>query len=216
MRWSAVRLTAATLALGAMLVAAPQVAEASYLAELTIEERTDAAAYIVEGDVVEVWTETDQKQRIWTRAKVQVSQQHKGHDLGPEIVVDSMGGTLDGVTLTVVGRAVFSEGERVFLFLDEIGSGRIVPLGKFLGKYTIRRASGDVRHHAMTWQARRPAEFDHRFLPHPEVERRLYVDDLRGVVAARLGVGWKGDAIPGVSPADLEARNTPERRRVER
>ena len=80
--------------------------------------------------------------------------QHKGDDLPSEIVIDSMGGTYGDYTLTVVGRAVYSEGENVFLFLDQLErSGRLVPLGKFLGKYTLRRAPGDTERHAFNWHA---------------------------------------------------------------
>ena len=83
------RAAVAALALG--LFMGPSVAEASYLAELSIEDRTDAAAYIVEGKVLEVWTEVGAGGTVWTRARVKIDDQLKGDDLPSEVVIDSLG-----------------------------------------------------------------------------------------------------------------------------
>ncbi len=77
MRIRALRWAAAALAIAA-LAGAPEMAEASYLAELSIEDRTDASAFIVEGEVQEVWTELDANGRVWTRARLRVDDQLKG------------------------------------------------------------------------------------------------------------------------------------------
>lgn len=211
----ALRRAAAVAALALGLFAGPTVAEASYLAELSIEDRTDAAAYIVEGTVLEVWTELGTGGTVWTRARVRVDDQLKGDDLPSEVVVDSLGGRHGDLTMRVVGSAVFSEGERLFVFLDELGSGRLVPIGKFQGKLTVRRAPGEQRHHVMAWQARRVDDFDHRFLPHPEAGDRVYLDDVRDEVRARLESG-EVSPVTGLSMEEIERRNTPARRRIER
>ncbi|MFT4621690.1 MAG: hypothetical protein ACI8PZ_000342 [Myxococcota bacterium] len=214
MRMRALRHAVAAAALAIGLLAAPAPANASYLAELSIEDRTDAAAYIVEGEVLEVWTELGAGGTVWTRARVRVDEQLKGDDLPKEVVIDSLGGRHGDLTMRVVGAAVFSEGEKLFVFLDELGSGRLVPIGKFQGKFTIRRASGDARQHVMNWHARRVDDFDHRFLPHPAPAERIYLDDVRDSVAVRLASGELG-VVPGVPTAEMERRNTPARRRVD-
>ena len=156
MNLRALRTGALALMIAGTLGLAPAVSQASVLADLSIQDRTDGAVYIVEGDILSTWTELDARGRIWTRAKVRVSAQHKGDDLPAEIVIDSLGGTYGDYTLTVVGQAAFSEGEHVFLFLDKLQrSGRLVPIGKFLGKYTLRRAPGDTERHAFNWHPRR-------------------------------------------------------------
>ncbi len=216
MNLRALRTGALALIIATTLGLAPSVSQASVLADLSIEDRTDGAVYIVEGKVVSTWTELDARGRIWSRAKVDVTAQHKGDDLPSEIVIDSMGGTYGDYTLTVVGQAVYSEGENVFLFLDKLErSGRLVPLGKFLGKYTLRRAPGDTESHAFNWHASANSKYDHRFLPHKLAENRLYVGELRQVVAQRLETGWDGKEIPGLSTEQLKTRNTPVLRRVQ-
>jgi hypothetical protein len=202
----------AALALG--LFMGPSIAEASFLAELSIEDRTDAAAYIVEGKVLEVWTEVGAGGTVWTRARVKIDDQLKGDDLPSEVVIDSLGGQHGDFSMQVVGAAVFSEGERLLVFLDELGSGRLVPIGKFQGKFTVRRAPGESRHHLLAWHARRVGDFDHRFLPHPAEAERVYLDDVLGTVRARLLSGEVSPVV-GLAPEELERRNTPARRRID-
>lgn len=190
----------------------PEPASATTFAELTVEQFTDASTWIVEGEVVRVWTETDEARGyVWTKAQVKVDDVHKGPSVPRTIVVDSLGGTDQGITMTVPGQAVFSPGESVFLFLDQIGE-RIVPVSKFQGKLTIRRAPGERRSHAMRWHPSATEAFDHRFLPHPPAEQRVYLDTLRAQVQARLDVGWDGKPIPGLSRDRLEQINQLERR----
>jgi hypothetical protein len=207
---------ALAILLGSISVMIPSEAQASVLADLSVEDRAVGATFIVEGEVQTVWTEMDEKGRIWTRARVRVDAQLKGEDLPGEIVVDSMGGRFGDYSLTVVGQAVFSEGEQLFLFLDEIQNGsRLVPLGKFLGKYTVRRAPGETRHHVLNWHPRGgTSTFDHRFIPHPTPVQRFYLDDLRQTVSETMATGWMGQEIPGLSPLQLEQRNTSVRRRL--
>jgi hypothetical protein len=190
-------------------------AEASYFAELSIEDRVDASTYIVEGEVVEVWTELAEGGRVWTRARLKVTSQLKGPTLPREVVLDSLGGTHGDYTLKVVGAASFSPGEEVVAFLHETSSGRLVPVSKFLGKFTVRRANGETRKHAMNWQASQGSKFDHRFLPHPPATDRLYLEDLRARITARVAQSWEGRDIPGISRSELERINAAEFRRPE-
>lgn len=191
---------------------APETASATTFANLSIEQFTDASTWIVEGNVTRVWTEADtERGYIWTRAEVQLSSVHKGPSAPKTIVVDSLGGEHDGIVMTVPGQAVFSTGESVFLFLDEVGD-RKVPVSKFQGKLTVRRAPGERISHAMRWHASDTESYDHRFLPHPPADQRIYLDSLREQVQRRLDVGWDGQPVPGLSRERLQQVNTLERR----
>jgi len=188
-------------------------ARATSLAPLTIEQMTDGATWIVEGTVQEVWTEIDAETgRVWTRASLDVTDVLKGPSDPTTLVIDSEGGTSGAVTTTISGRAQFSEGEDVFVFLDVVRGERLVPVAKYMGKYTLRRAPGETRQHAMTWHGDGYTPFDARFLPHPPPEARLYVDDLRAQVVQRLSQPWDGAPIPGIDHARLAEINAPDRR----
>jgi hypothetical protein len=195
----------------AMSVATPE-AGATTLAPLTIEQFTDASTYIVEGRVEEVWTELDpEKETVWTRARVAVSVTHKGPDQPTTLIVDSPGGKVGDLDVYVPSAAQFSVDEDVFLFLDA-SSGRNQPVAMFLGKYSVRRAPGEVERYVRTFEAARHTPFDARFLPHPAPEHRVYLTDLREQVQVRLDAGWDGKPIPGIAAERLRVINTPEAR----
>jgi hypothetical protein len=179
---------------------------------MSVEDMTDASTYIVEGTVTRVWTELSDEETVWTRAEVQVREQLKGSALPETIIIDSMGGTHNGFKVDIVGRAVFSEGERMFVFLHENQAGRFVPVAKFLGKYTIRRAPGERRHHVVTWHPSKTFAFDHRFIPHPNPEDLVYFDAFSDRVRMHLEEPFDGRAIPGISSEELKHVNTPARR----
>ncbi|MBW1881322.1 MAG: hypothetical protein JRI25_25300 [Deltaproteobacteria bacterium] len=191
---------------------APANARATSLAPLSEAQLTDAATYIVQGTVTSVWSEVDDRGYIWTRAAVDVSRVYKGPDDPDFLVVEAMGGEIGERRMSVPSSARFSEGERTLMFLAEIDHGRkLTPVGMFLGKYTVRRAPGEVRDHVIRYN-RTTEQFDHRFLPHPPLEQRVYLDDLLEQVESRLDTGWDGKPIPGISPLKLEEINTPTRR----
>ncbi|MEQ1565574.1 MAG: hypothetical protein ABMA64_08050 [Myxococcota bacterium] len=187
-------------------------AEATTFSPLTIEQYTDASAYIVEGTVLEVWTDLEADSgMVWTRARVAVSDTLKGPDRPVELVVSSPGGAFGDYEMHVPAAAVFSPQEEVFLFVAD-RDGRLTVVGSFQGKYSIRRAPGDSRSYVRTWHTSRNVPFDARFLPHPAPEDRLYLEDLRSQVRAQLDRPWDGAPIPGASQQYLEAINTPARR----
>lgn len=194
------------------LALAPAPARATSLAPLTEAQLTDAATYIVKGTVTSVWTEVDDRGYVWTRAGVEVDEVYKGPDDPDFLVVDAMGGEVGERRMVVPSSARFSVGEHTLMFLAEIDHGRkLTPVGMFLGKYTIRRAPGDVREHVIRYNRTEEA-FDHRFLPYAPPEQREYLDDLLQRVETHLDVGWDGRPIPGISAQKLEEINTPARR----
>lgn len=199
--------------IGSLSAIAPA-ARATTLAPMSIEQLTDASDYVVRGDITEVWTEVDEKGRIWTRARMTVKDVFKGKDDPTELILDSMGGSYGGQTLHIEAQAVFSEYEDALVFLHEReNDGRLVPVGKFIGKYTIRRAPEDSDSYARTWHPKPGFKFDARFIPHVQPEDRLYLNDLVNRIESRLDTGWDGKPIPGLSAERLQTINTRERRK---
>lgn len=204
---------ATVLATGAMTIMPVESARATSLAPLSVDQMTDASDYIVRGTVQEVWTEVDDRGLVWTRARLAVSETFKGPDQPSEIIIDSLGGTYGAVSTEMEGRARFTVTEEMFVFLTRNDLGRYVPVAKFLGKYTIRRAPDVNRKYAVTWHGRANF-FDARFLPHPEEKDRVYLDSLMEQVQTRLDTGWDGKRIPGLTLEKTEAINTIDRRIV--
>ncbi len=200
---------ALALGLGSTFLVSPTEATATTFAPLSVEQMTDVSDYVIRGQVVEVWTEIGGNGHIWTRARVTVTDVFKGPDSPAELIIDSMGGTYGGNVTSIEGRAVFSEHEELISFLSLQKNGRLVPVGKFLGKYSIRRAPDTDRSHAMRWHPVGHWEFDARFLPHPRPEDRTYLDDLLTKVSDRVETGWDGQPIPGANTEKLEKVNTP-------
>lgn len=196
----------------ALVASAP--AHATTFANLSVEQMTDASTMIVRGTVLEVWSDADAYDRIWTHARVQVSTVYKGASVPATIVVDQLGGTYRGSTLDVPGRAWFSADEDVLLFLNQHESGRLGIVEKYLGKYLVRRAPGDDRLSVQHWSqpVTEAIPYDGRFLPHAAPEDRVYLDDVLVRVQARVQAGWDGQAIPGVPLETLRTINTPENR----
>lgn len=197
----------ATVGLAAVVV--PQVAEATSLAELSVEQMTDASTYIVRGTVTAVWTELDDHGKVWTRATLDVSQTFKGPDSPQELTIDALGGIHNGSAMIVHGTPRFSEGEDMLVFLDRIRGGeRLTPVSMFMGKYTVRRAPGDDRESLVRWHGRALEHYDARFLPHAQHSNRVYLDDIQSRVEMRVTQGWDGMPIPGISLDKLATINS--------
>ena len=189
-------------------------AHATTFADLSVEQMTDASTWIVRGEVIETWAEADAYDRVWSRARVRVTTSYKGANTPAEIVVDQLGGTVGNLSLDVPGRAWFSAGEDVLLFLNQHESGRVGVVQKFLGKYNIRRTPGSDDLYVRTWSQRERAAipYDGRFLPHPPTEAMLSLNDLLARVQDRVAKGWDGAPIPGLTDAQLRDINLPEKR----
>lgn len=181
-------------------------AEATDFAPVTLEQMVDASTYIVRATVKKVWTIQDKNGRIWTRAQLQVTQNFKGNT-PTEIIVDSLGGSMNGNHASIWGTTRFSANEDTLVFVEKLDNGRLGSFGMFNGKYTIRRAAQDTQLHAMTWHGNPAEPFDHRFLPYPEPSKRIYLNDLVERVESRVKAGWDGTPVPGVSMETLRNIN---------
>ena len=189
-------------------------AQATSFAPMTTEQLVDASDFVIRGTVEQVWTELDEREHVWTRARITVAHALKGADAPAEVIVDSLGGSYGAYETTLPGHAVFSAGEEVVAFLSRTDSGRLVPVAKFLGKYTVRRAPGEHTSYVMRWQpSDHPvAPYDARFIPHARPEDRVALDDLLAAIETRVQAGWDGKPIPGIATQRLIELNAAERR----
>lgn len=206
-------LLGAALLLATASVAPIDSAQATSIAPLTTEQLTDASTYIVEGTVERVWVEEDDNGDVWTRALLKVDTVFKGPDAPETLIIDAIGGHSWERVTRMQSQPRFSAQEKVLVFLDVIKFGtRLTPVGLVHGKYTIRRAPGETRHHVMRTPTLPNAAFDARFLAHPAIEDRVYLDDVQEAVRTRVDTGWDGSKIPGASQTLLERVNAPSHR----
>jgi len=182
---------AASIGLGglALLLAlgttATHEAHATSMNRATVEDLTDAAHMVVRGVITEVWSETDSNGRIWTRAQLEVSHQYKGASVDG-VIVSQLGGVHHNDFSIVPGSARFSVGEEGLFFLETLGSGNTVTSGKFQGKFTVRIDPDNGREILVRFLAPQDMVYDHRFIPHPPPEDRVYMDDIEQRVLNRL------------------------------
>lgn len=179
-------LGAAALLSGA-LVLAPGTAHATTFKELTEAERIDLADLIVRGTVTEVWSERDDRGVIWTRAQVEVDHVLKGDRDLDALVIDQLGGEWAGLRMNVGGAARFSAGEQAVFFLaDQESKGRLLLQSMGLGKWTIRIDPHSGREIVQQFILPLHEDYDHRFIPTPAQEDRLFLSDFEGRIEARL------------------------------
>jgi hypothetical protein len=129
------RTTVVTVLLAASLFGI-DTASATRLAEVSIDQLTRNASVILEGDVTAVRSEWNaDRTRITTAVSIRVGQYHKGN-LGRDVIeIRLAGGTVDDITMAVIGQPSFERDERVFLFLKPNFEQRDVPVvGTAAGK----------------------------------------------------------------------------------
>lgn len=109
----------------------PLAARASVVEQLPLAELTHRADRVVVGQVLETQTAwSDDHRHVFRRVSVRVDQTLKG-GASEGLVLLLRGGTLDGISETVVGVPSFEAGERVLLFVRQQGEVcRLVGLGQ--------------------------------------------------------------------------------------
>jgi len=128
-------------------LAAP--AGATIVQSLTLDEMSRKADVIVHGRVVEqstAWNEA--RSRIYTVTVVEVQERLKGEGAS-RIRIRQLGGTVDGITQSIVGNASLAVAEEVVLFLNRDESKDLhYVVGMAQGKYAVDRSAGQptIRH----------------------------------------------------------------------
>ena len=200
-RQSAFLIAALTLS-----VATSRPAEATTMVQLTRTQIIDASDIIVRGKVVEIWTEQSSDGTVWTRTQINVADTLKGEERATWII-DQMGGTWGETSTVVAGRARFSPGEKILLFAERLGNGRMIPVGMRQGKFTLRMDPYSQEMIAQRFAPGHHREYDHRFIPLPAAEDRELQVDLESDILDRLENGWDGQPIPGKSLERLHQIN---------
>jgi hypothetical protein len=196
----------AALSLVAALSALPAPAEATTITPATVEQLVDASDLIVRGTVTEVWTEADDRGTVWTRTQIEVTSQLKGAEVD-SVVVDQLGGVFHNDYAIVLGSPRFSPGEDALFFLEHLGNGRTSVTGWFQGKYTVRIDPDSGREMLVRFYNAQDQVYDHRFIPHPAPEDRVFLDDMEQRVLDRVELGWDGQPIVGVPEEKLRRIN---------
>jgi len=180
-------------------------ANATTLVKLSTEQMTDASDYIVRGTVQAITAGTDERGHIWTHVTIDVDERLKGPMGLQTLTVDVQGGTM-GARATVVPLSPrFAIGESVLAFAEILESGVTTVTGMMQGKYTVRIAPEDGREMLVRFAPRQDRDYDPRFIPHPQPNERVYLNDLSESVRARKATGWDGLLIPGKSIERLKA-----------
>jgi hypothetical protein len=175
-----------SLVFAAGLVALSPEAEATSLKKMTTVQMVDGSDLIVRGTVAETWTEVGENGRIWTRAQLDIIRVYKGESQIDTVVVDQLGGAFGGVTMHVEGATRFSTDEEIVIFLDELESGRICPLGMFSGKWTVRLDPYSQTEIVQRFTVGAGENYDHRFIPLPQSEDRIFLSDFETTVIDRV------------------------------
>ncbi|MCB9547113.1 MAG: hypothetical protein H6706_14870 [Myxococcales bacterium] len=135
--------------LGLALLLAAGTASATIVQSLSLDEISRKADVIVHGTVVEqstAWNET--RTRIYTVTTVEVKDRVKGQG-ETRIRIRQLGGTVDGITQSIVGNARMAKGEEVVLFLTrDTAKDLHYVVGMAQGKYAVDRQAPEpvVRH----------------------------------------------------------------------
>ncbi len=194
------------LALLTLGVSTAQV-NATTMSPLTQDQMTDASDLVVRGIVTETWTERDDIGRIWTRVQVEVNDTFKG-DAVEGVLISQMGGVYANDYQPMHGAPVFDVGEEGYFFLEHLEGGYTGVVGWWQGKYTVRLDPDSGQEMLVRFVVSQDAWYDHRFIPHPDVADRIYVDDFEAGLKTRVATGWDGEPIPGTSLERLERVNT--------
>ena len=188
------------------LVSTP--AEATSMIVLSQDQMVDASTSIIHGVITEVWTEEDTKGVVWTRAQVEVTETYKGDRTMKSYIVDQIGGRFGGNSTGMAGTARFSVGEDAVFFLETLGNGRTTTVGLSQGKFTTRMDPYSQLKVVTRYAPPASQTYDHRFIPLPKGDERVFLDDFVDRIQTRVEQGWDGKAIPGVSMERLRTINT--------
>lgn len=122
----------------ALSLSAPSV-HATQVQQLSVEELGTAAAKVIRGKVSTTqsyWNPEHTK--IFTEILVDTEETYKGTDTGTVRILQ-LGGTVDGVHVTVHGALGWTPDEEVLLFLEPYRDDKFVVSGLSQGKFNIVR-----------------------------------------------------------------------------
>ncbi len=120
----------------------PAAAAATLVVPVGLPQMTREAEVIVHAEVLgQQVTWSKDRARILTLTELKVIEPLKGVAKHERLVVYQVGGTLDGVTVSIPGALRFVPGERMILFAQRF-DGMVVSYGMGLGKYRVFDQAG--------------------------------------------------------------------------
>lgn len=190
-------------------VVAGTAAHATTLAQLSVDQMTDASDLVVRGTVASVVTDLDEHGHVVTLAEIEVAESLKGGvDAGDWVTVESHGGIYGDLLVDTPAAARYAVGEDVVVFLSEKRGGTAYgTVGMFLGKYTVKKEPVTGRNMVVRFTLPYDQEYDARFVPNPPKGQRVMLEELDTQVRARVALGWDGQPIPGISDDHLRRIN---------
>jgi len=133
-----------TIMLTALLALAHLPVGASQFRAFDRTAQVNGSELIVVGNVTATWSEwSPDHSVIHTHAEIALEEVWKGVSVTDRIVVTTLGGTVDGVSLEIDGAARLVNGSDVVLFLDEV-DGRLMPWGMRFGIYDLVGSGADA------------------------------------------------------------------------
>lgn len=178
-----------------MLVASPAV-QATTVLEVPLSQMARDSAMVVRARVLSQQTAwSDDGPRIITRTTLQVIDALKGAPMS-HVVLQQVGGTLDGITVRIPGDAVLTPGEDVVVFLERHpdGSGDYVLAAMSFAKFrVVPTESGPIVVRDLSGLALAGVDSDGIIRPRPgtaptSMTYEQFVEEVSGTVRLPPGV----------------------------
>ncbi|MCK6529024.1 matrixin family metalloprotease [Myxococcota bacterium] len=125
--------------LAAGLLGAPAPAAASVVGRATVLDVVARADVVVRARVASVEPYFDEGGRVRSLVTLDVQRSLRG-GVGARLVLDRLGGTLDGLTTRVIGAPTFEVGQDLFLCLVAADDGEFAPVGLWQGRFVVDAA----------------------------------------------------------------------------
>lgn len=136
---------------GALLVCAGWCAEAraTVMIRASVEELATESAVVILGEVTATEVvSAGPRAGIFTRVTMAPEERWRGPVTGGDVRFYVHGGRLGDRAMRTHGQATFEVGERVVVFLEDVGDGTLFPTGMSQGKWTVEgdlaRSCADV------------------------------------------------------------------------
>ena len=103
-----------------------------------IQELLDQASYVLVGNVVKIESNWNpQKTQIYSDATISVEEVLRGDDVSNQVVVQYLGGEVEGLGQIVSSEASFTLGERVEVYLTTCQEGKFSVVAGDRGKISL-------------------------------------------------------------------------------
>lgn len=130
-----------------LFVLAAMPSGATTVKKISTVELLSAPQLIIQGRVLEQWSEPGQnRETIVTKVSIQVTELIKGELDSELVVLEFLGGTLNGLTMKIEGSNIPAVGEEGFYFIESTARNYVNPIyGWTQGHFIVSPDDGSVR-----------------------------------------------------------------------